>query len=67
MKKEEYFEPIDKSEQNSEFIAMEPRSFARDVWERFKSNRRALAGFVVLTLIIPLILMMEWERKSIRG
>lgn len=57
MKKEEYFEPIDKSEQNSEFIAMEPRSFARDVWERFKSNRRALAGFVVLTLIILLALI----------
>lgn len=52
----EYFEPIDSKEQNSEFIAMERKSFARDVWERFKHNRRALIGLVVLSFLSLLAL-----------
>lgn len=46
LKKEDYFKRIDSSEQNSEFIAMEAKSFARDVWERFRTNKRALAGLI---------------------
>ncbi len=41
LKKEDYFKRIDSSEQNSEFIAMEAKSFARDVWGRFRTNKRA--------------------------
>lgn len=55
--KSEYFEPIDKSEQNNEFIAMAPRSFLADVWERFKCNHRALTGLVVLAAIVMLALV----------
>ena len=46
IQREEYFDPIEKEEQNSEFIAIERKSFVRDVWERFKSNRRALTGLI---------------------
>ena len=52
LKKEDYFKRIDSSEQNSEFIAMEAKSFARDVWERFRTNKRALAGLIVLGAVI---------------
>ena len=54
LQKSEFFKPIDKSEQDSEFIAMEPRSFWHDVWDRFRSNRRALIGLIVLLLIVLL-------------
>ena len=54
LQKSEFFNPIDKSEQDSEFIAMEPRSFWHDVWDRFRSNRRALIGLIVLLLIVLL-------------
>ncbi len=57
LQKSEYFRPIDKSEQNSEFIAMESRSFWRDVWERFRSNRRALVGLIILLLIALLAII----------
>ena len=45
LKPEEYFEPLPASEKNEEYIAMKSKSFAKDVWERFCSNKRALVGF----------------------
>lgn len=54
LQKSELFTPIDRSEQDSEFIAMEPRSFWHDVWDRFRSNRRALIGLIVLLFIVLL-------------
>ena len=57
LQKSEFFNPIDKSEQDSEFIAMEPRSFWHDVWDRFRSNRRALIGLIVLLLIVLLAVL----------
>ena len=54
LQKSEFFNPIDKSEQDSEFISMEPRSFWHDVWDRFRSNRRALIGLIVLLFIVLL-------------
>ncbi len=50
--KADYFKPIDPALQNGEFIAVAPRGFWRDVWDRFKVNRRALVGLVILILII---------------
>lgn len=41
LKPEEYFEPLPASEKNEEYIAMKSKSFAKDVWERFCSNKRA--------------------------
>ena len=57
LQKSEFFNPIDKSEQDSEFIAMEPRSFWHDVWDRFRSNRRALIGLIVLLFIVLLAVL----------
>lgn len=57
LQKSEFFKPIDKSEQDSEFIAMEPRSFWHDMWDRFRSNRRALIGLIVLLLIVLLAVL----------
>ena len=57
LQKSEFLKPIDKSEQDSEFIAMEPRSFWHDVWDRFRSNRRALIGLIVLLLIVLLAVL----------
>ena len=57
LQKSELFKPIDKSEQDSEFIAMEPRSFWHDVWDRFRSNRRALIGLIVLLFIVLLAVL----------
>ncbi|MGN0159462.1 MAG: ABC transporter permease [Brotaphodocola sp.] len=48
----EYFEPLDSSEKNDEYIAIESKSFSQDVWERFCSNKRALAGLILLGLIV---------------
>lgn len=50
----EMFQPLDKSEQNSEFIAMETKSFARDAWIRFKRNKLALLGLIFLGIVVVL-------------
>ena len=50
----EMFQPLDKSEQNSEFIAMETKSFARDAWIRFKRNKLALLGLIFLGIVVAL-------------
>ena len=50
----EMFQPLDKSEQNSEFIAMETKSFARDAWIRFKRNKLALLGLIFLEIVVAL-------------
>lgn len=48
----ELFEKLPESEKNSEFIAIAASTYARDVWHRFKKNRLALFGLVVLVIII---------------
>ncbi len=55
--KEDYFKPIDTSLQNSEFIALAPRGFWADVWDRFRRNRRALIGLIILTVIVLVALI----------
>ncbi len=51
LRPEEYFEPLDPAEKNEEYIAMESKSFARDTWERFCANKRAVAGLILLAVI----------------
>lgn len=53
-KLKEMFTPLDKSEQNSEFIAMDAKSFGRDAWLRFKKNKLALAGLIFLGFMVLL-------------
>lgn len=52
LKPEEYFEPLEASEKNEEYIAVESKTFGRDVWERFCSNKRALFGLILLGIIV---------------
>ena len=51
LSKSEYFEHIDASEKNDEFIAIESKSFFRDVCERFVKNKRAMAALIVFLII----------------
>ena len=52
LKPEEYFDPLPPEDRDTEFIAMESRSFGRNVWDTFSKNRLALIGLICLTLII---------------
>lgn len=47
----EYFEPIEAKEQNNEFIAIESKSFFRDVCGRFVKNKRAMIALILFTVI----------------
>lgn len=47
LNKSEYFEPIDPDEKNDEFIAIESKSFFKDVCERFVKNKRAMIALVI--------------------
>ena len=46
------FELLDDSEKNSEFIAIESKTFFRDTWDRFKKNKLALFGLIFLVLMV---------------
>lgn len=50
--KADYFKPIDPDLQNAEFVAVPSGGFWKDVWDRFKVNKRAFVGLIVLTLIV---------------
>ena len=48
------FELLDDSEKDSEFVAMESRTYFQDVWLRFKQNKYAMTGLVFLIIMILL-------------
>ena len=41
---DELFETLDDSEKNSEFVAMESKTYFQDAWSRFRKNKLALAA-----------------------
>ena len=45
---DDMFELLDDSEKNSEFIAIESKTFFKDAWDRFKKNKLALFGLIFL-------------------
>ena len=47
----DWFSPIDPSKKNSEFIAVESKSFWKAAWGRFKKNPMAVLGLVVILLL----------------
>lgn len=53
---EELFLPLDESEKDAEFIAMESRSYFSDSWRRFKKNKLALVslGFIILIILLAI-------------
>lgn len=49
---DDLFELLDESEKNSEFIAIESKTFFKDAWDRFKKNKLALFGLIFLVVMI---------------
>lgn len=48
----EMFEKLPEDEKNSEFIAMESKTFLKDVWDRYRKNKLAMIGLIFLVLMI---------------
>lgn len=46
------FEKLSESEKNTEFIAMESKTYFQDAWACFKKNKLALAGLIFLAFMI---------------
>ena len=53
---DDLFEKLDDSENNSEFIAIESKTFFKDAWDRFKKNKIALAGLIFLIIMVVLVI-----------
>lgn len=51
------FERLDDSEKNTEFIAMESKTYLRDAWDSFRKNRLALAGLIFLLFMILMAIL----------
>ena len=52
LRPEEYFDPLPQEDRDAQFIAIQSKSFARNVWESFSRNRLALVGLILLTLLV---------------
>ena len=54
LKPEEYFDPLPPEDRDTGFIAIESKSFGRNVWESFCRNRLALLGLICLAAMLLL-------------
>lgn len=58
---DELFAPLSDDEKDSEFVAVESKTYFQDAWGRFKNNKLALMGLifimlmVVCAIIVPII------------
>ena len=68
---EKMFEKLPDDEKNSEFIAMESKTFLRDVWDRYKKNKLAMIGLifliimVVMAIFVPILSKYGFEEQNI--
>ncbi len=68
---EKMFEKLPDDEKNSEFIAMESKTFLRDVWYRYKKNKLAMIGLiflvimVVMAIFVPILSKYGFEDQNI--
>ncbi len=51
------FEKLEDSEKNTEFIAMESKTYFQDAWDCFKRNKLALGGLIFLVIMIALAVL----------
>ena len=51
---DEGFELLDDSEKNSEFAAVDSKTYLQDAWSRFKKNKLALVSLVFLVVMVLL-------------
>lgn len=69
--KDEMFELLPENEKNSEFIAMESKTFLQDAWGRYRKNRLAMIGLgflivmVILSIAVPLLSKYGFETQNI--
>ena len=65
------FEKLSDSEKNTEFIAMESKTYLRDAWDCFKKNRLALAGLIflgvmiVLAIVVPMVSPYTYDAQDL--
>lgn len=68
---EKMFEKLPDDEKNSEFIAVESKTFLRDVWDRYKKNKLAMIGLiflvimVVMAIFVPILSKYGFEDQNI--
>ena len=68
---EKMFDKLPDDEKNSEFIAMESKTFLRDVWDRYKKNKLAMIGLiflvimVVMAIFVPILSKYGFEDQNI--
>lgn len=51
---EKLFRKLGNDEKNDEFIAVESRTFLQSVWHDFTGNKRAVAGAIILVVVVLL-------------
>ena len=65
------FTKLNDSEKNSEYIAYENKTFIRDAWDRFKTNKLALVGLgymivlILLSIFVPIISKYGYETQNL--
>ena len=65
------FELLPENEKNSEFIAMESKTFLQDAWGRYRKNKLAMIGLaflavmVVLSIAVPMLSKYGFETQNI--
>lgn len=68
---DDMFEALDESEKNSEFIAMESKTFFQDAWRKFRKNKMAVIGliFIVIMLIgsvfVPMFSKYTFDQQNL--
>lgn len=65
------FELLPEEEKNSEFIAMESKTFLKDAWGRYKKNKLAMIGLaflivmVIMSILVPMFSKYGFETQNI--
>ncbi len=60
---EKMFEKLPDDEKNSEFIAMDSKTFLKDVWDRYKKNKLAMVGLIFLVIMVLLAIFVPMFSK----
>ncbi|MBQ6655316.1 MAG: ABC transporter permease [Erysipelotrichaceae bacterium] len=69
--KDEMFELLPEEEKNSEFIAMDVKTFLQDAWDRYRRNRLAMIGLafliimIVMSIVVPMVSKYGFETQNI--
>lgn len=50
----EMFTPLRDDEKDTEFVAVESKTYLQDAWFRFKKNKLAMAGLIILAIMVAL-------------